>query len=246
MATVRQLRRPPISEALVDLRVDGRPDVDPAEFHKAKPRLSPGFPGVEERREATTSIGLGPGRVPHVVHEDKGLRGLFFKSSDGKRIAQFRTDGFTLNRLKPYQSWEELLTVWREVWPIYVAVSQPLRVVRLGVRCINHFFLPGPASEISRHLPYAPSIDVGAQAEMTSFLVRTTCERSGAAGHVVLGAEPAPDRAGLDVLLDVDAFRTVDLRPDSPEVEALLGGLRDFKNDLFFGNLSDEALRRFE
>jgi len=65
---------------------------------------------MEQQRgfEAHFELIKGQGQLPAV--QDLGLRGFFFKDSQEKTIAQFRVDGFTLNRLQPYTSWEELFS----------------------------------------------------------------------------------------------------------------------------------------
>lgn len=57
-------------------------------------------------------------------------------------------------------------------------------------------------------------------------------------------AFPSVERPRL--VLDIDAYRVSDIDPSSPDLERILRELRDLKNRLFFGSLTDQALRQFE
>ena len=108
MPTPRHLQNAPITEAIIDFRVKARPDLRAEDFAGVKDQLSNRLPKLEEMRglQATFQVLKGKGQPPLV--QDLGLQGYFFKSQDEKVIAQFRIDGFTLNRLRPYTSWEDI------------------------------------------------------------------------------------------------------------------------------------------
>src|SRR5579859_7697680 len=108
MPTPRHLREAPITEAIIDFRVKSRAGLDPAVFSGVRPSLADRFPRLNEQRGGKITFEFAPGAATPPVTEDLGLQGLFFRSADEKMIAQFRTDGFTLNRLRPYTSWNEL------------------------------------------------------------------------------------------------------------------------------------------
>src|SRR5574341_349425 len=108
MPPPRNLRNAPIIEAIFDFRVKARVGFRPEEFSELRSHLGNRFPSVEERRGLQAAFAMIPGQGQPPVVQAMGLHGYFFKTSDGKTIAQFRVDGFTFNRLRPYTSWEEL------------------------------------------------------------------------------------------------------------------------------------------
>lgn len=61
--------------------------------------------------------------------QDQGFLGLFLKAADELTIAQFRPDGFTVNRLRPYTGWSAILPEVLELWDIYVRVAKPEREI---------------------------------------------------------------------------------------------------------------------
>src|SRR5207245_9457103 len=114
----------PITEALIDFRVKARPDFKPSEFAPLAELLKPRFPKAEEQRIGQISIKLSPRGASQDV-EYLGPQGYFFRSPNEKLIAQFRVEGFTLNQLKPYTSWDELYPIAMELWHHYGRTARP-------------------------------------------------------------------------------------------------------------------------
>src|SRR5439155_20169394 len=152
MPATRHLQNAPITEAIIDFRVKTRSDLRAEDLATVKDRLSNRLPKVEEMRglQATIQVLKGQGQPP--VVQDLGLQGYFFKSQDEKVISQFRIDGFTFNRLRPYTSWEDIFPQAMELWRLYLEVAKPLAVMRLAVRYINHILLPPGAEKFENYL----------------------------------------------------------------------------------------------
>ena len=108
MTAPRHLRYAPITEAIIDFRVKARPEFRPETFASLQTQLSSRFPKVDEYRGLQATFGMIQGRGQPPVVQNLGLQGYVFKTADEKTLAQFRVDGFTFNRLRPYTSWEEL------------------------------------------------------------------------------------------------------------------------------------------
>ena len=138
MAAIRHLSRAPISEALIDIRVALEQGFDGARLLAAREQVKDRYPLAVEQRGVVASFNVFPaiGMGPQV--QDMGLRGIHVKTADEKSVAQFRVDGFTFNRLKPYTSWEEILPEARDLWLVYCDIAKPKSVSRLGTRYINH------------------------------------------------------------------------------------------------------------
>jgi uncharacterized protein (TIGR04255 family) len=248
MPSPRHLRNAPITEAIIDFRVKARTAFRPEEFAGLKTRLTERFPTVEEHRglQATFGIIQGKGQTP--VMQDLGLQGYFFKSSDEKTIAQFRVDGFTFNRLRPYTSWEDLFPQAMELWRLYCSISVPDVITRLAVRYINRIVLPPGAVTFETYLRAAPVVPPELPQYINSFLTRVTIydPQTDIAAHVAQALEASTPGHPLSVILDIDAYKQSEFPIDDPAVEQILGQLRAFKNLIFFNSLTDAMLRKFE
>lgn len=251
MQEPRHLRNAPITEAIIDFRVKARAGFRPEDFADLKTRLSERFPKVDEHRGLQVTLGVIKGQVQPPVVQGPGLKGYFFKSSDEKTIAQFRADGFTFNRLRPYTSWEDLFPQAIELWSLYCIISKPEVVTRLAVRDINRIELPGGSvtlETLKSHLRATPVIPPELPQSIISFLTRVTIRDTATdiAAHIAQALEGSAPGKQPAVILDIDAFMEREFSVDDPAIEQTFGQLREFKNLIFFNSLTDDALRRFE
>jgi len=248
MPEPRHLPKAPITEAIIDIRVKARTGLDPSAFQRAHQEIADRLPLQEERKggQVTFRIGSGGPLPPEV--QDLGVQGYFFKSEDGKLIAQFRIDGFTLNRLKPYTSWDELFPFAMDLWQLYVKRAEPEAVSRLALRYINHISLPNEPVDLDDYLLAAPPIPKDLPQYIGPFQTRVTIHdpEGGCAANVTQAFEPGSSGAAPSLLLDIDAFKVATLPPEDPGLPAALAHLHDFKNRIFFGMLSESTLRFFE
>src|SRR3990167_4928298 len=248
MPTPRHLQNAPITEAIIDFRVKARPDLRAEDFAGMKDQLSNRLPKLEEMRglQATFQVLKGKGQPP--VVQDLGLQGYFFRSQDEKIIAQFRIDGFTLNRLRPYTSWEDIFPQAMELWELYLKVAKPVEAVRLADRYINHVSLPPGVQKFEDYLRGSPVIPPELPQYTSSFLTRVTIHDplNDIAAHVTQALQPTGSAQRLTVILDIDAYKEAQLPPEDPAIERVFEQLRIFKNLIFFNSLTDETLRQFE
>lgn len=248
MAKPRHLHHAPITEALVDIRVKTRPGFDVGRFSDLKASLSQRFPKVEERRGGQFTLRFPPAPDGPPAFEELGLQGYFFKNSTEDLIAQFRADGFTLNKLKPYSSWDDLLPSALELWQLYQATSSPEAVTRVALRYINHITVPHQRVDFDQFFTAAPQVPPALPQLLRGFLYRVTIVNPEAqlSAHVVQALDPSLPQPGVTVILDIDAFRDVDFSPSDPQLEAHFRDLHDFKNMIFFNYLTEETVRLFE
>ena len=135
MARIRHLPNAPIREALIDLRVELPEDLKADQFFVLKDRLAGRYPQSEELRQLEVLL-FRRGQPAPATPEDT-RRGLLLRSNDKVDIAQFRVDGFTFSRLKPYTSWDKIRDEARQLWDMYVEVAATRAVTRIAVRYIN-------------------------------------------------------------------------------------------------------------
>jgi len=248
MPTPRPLKNAPITEALLDFRVKARSDLRPEDFAAVKDRLSNRLPKVEEMRgmQATFQFRKGEGQPP--VVQELGLLGYFYKSQDDKVVAQFRIDGFTFNRLRPYTSWEDIFPQAMNLWRLYLDSAKPAAVIRLAVRYINQIPLPPGGEKFENYLRAAPQVPPELPQNVSSFLTRVTVHNpeDAIAAHVTQALQPTSDSQRLTVILDIDAYKEGEFSVEDPAIERTFIQLRAFKNLIFFNSVTEETLRQFE
>lgn len=243
MAQVRHLSKAPITEALFDLRAALPEDFAVERLAQVHDRIRDRYPTRHEQRlfKATVSFQASrPAAPPETT--DLGLNGYLFKSDDGLTIAQFRRDGFTLNRLKPYTRWAELFPEARTLWRLYAEVAGVRQFTRVATRFINHLKVPAaPGSDFDRYLTSAPPAAPGAPQPRVGFLSRVVSRDSATDLHAIVthATEPALEAGVQTIILDIDVYKEGAYGPDDPALDEIFESLHTMKNDIFFGAITE-------
>lgn len=249
MAKPRHLRKAPITEALVDIRIERLAHVTSTTFADLRTILADRYPTVNDQRGVAARIEIRDGKL-HTQSDDLGFQGLHFKSADGLTIAQFRSDGFTVNRLKPYQDWTSLWGEASRLWPLYVERAKPGSATRLAVRYINQLQFPlEPGEDFNLYLEAAPEVPADLPQMLSTFLVRVVLHHPehDLMANVTQALEPIVELpAPTRVLLDIDAFRAAEIPTDLNAITPVFEQLHAFKNAVFFSYLTDRAVGLYE
>jgi len=247
MPEPRHLASPPITEAIIDFRVKARSGFRAQAFAALQNQLRNQFPKMEERRHFETMLHVSPGSTQAKTQE-LGLQGYFFKSDDGKNIAQFRVDGFTFNRLRPYTSLDDILPLAMEMWDVYCGVAKPEVVTRLAVRYINDIPLPPSLRELEDYLRAAPTIPPELPQGLSAFVSRVTIHQAEhrLTANIFQAFQSDITTRQIKVILDIDVYKQHQYAVDESAISNTFQQLRTFKNQIFFNVLTDETLRLFE
>lgn len=244
----RHLEHAPITEALIDFRVQLAEGFSISEFEPVVARLAKEYPerGPIKTLRATVPIGETSPR-PDVEQSEIGV---LLRAADGKALAQFRINGFTFNRLVPYTSWEDIFPETIRLWTEYVGVAKPIAVTRLAARYINRLKLPLPMKDLREYLTEPPRVPEGLPQTLKAYLTRLVVHDSmrDQSAIVTQSFEPNPtDAEQAIILLDIDAFKDVHVKPsESVEIHRVLAALHEFKNEIFFGSITQKASELFE
>jgi uncharacterized protein (TIGR04255 family) len=246
VAEPKQLRNPPISEALIDIRTPVRADITAQTFAQVRERLKERFPRVDEQHAFETQFGFHKAE-PITASKDLGFHGLHFRTPDGQTVAQFRRDGFTVNRLRPYQGWQQLFELAIELFPLFCEAADVQHVSRIAVRYINHLNLPiGPGTTLTEYLTSVPPAPPGLPAILSGFLARVSLfePKETLQAHFTQSLETVTDAEFPKVLMDIDAFAAVAETVNVRELVLAeeLEKLRQLKTRIFFAALTERAV----
>lgn len=240
MVSIIPLRNPPIQEALVDLRVQVSDGTTFDSLDRASTALAQEYPERKERREGIIQVQFQRQSVAErVIQQDKPM-GVVRASPDGKRLVQFRLDGFTFNRLRPYTTWAEMRDEAKKAWVIYQKACGP-RVVRAALRYINVLEVKVRPENLSDWLTAPPKVPGGVESSLSDFLTRVSFADSRRNARAIVSQAYVPGEGGAKITIDIDVFREGTLVGEK-EVWDSLEELRELKNELFFGSLGRKAL----
>lgn len=248
MAKQRHLANAPITEALIDFRVTHREGLTFAELKSAIDSIDIGYYVKGPISEGTFGFMLAPDGQPSSTTESSQV-GLRLHSNDEKYVAQFTIDGFTLSRLPPYETWENLVAETRRLWAIYVERLSPKRVERVATRYINNLQLPlEPGASFQLYVTKLIDVPDEAPQAVEAFLQRFRLVdiASGARVNLTLALDGLPAGGPAPVILDVDSYVTANLTPMDETIWHTVAKLRDLKNRSFFGTITETAAELYE
>ena len=237
---------PPIREALIDIRVDLPDGFDVKQFEQIGDEISDDFPNRKDQVAWQYQIAVQAPSAPKIDSSSKHA-GYRFESEDNNKIVQTRLDGFTLNLISNYKSWEHLKEEAYKYWEIYCRVASPTRVVRVALRYINDIFLPLPLEDLSPYLQVRPEHPYE-DSDTIEHFSRTVLHDKKYRISSVITLTAGPIKADIPVLpvvLDIDVFKSESMNIDGQAIDDTLMQLRDYKNRLFFASITEKTKEMF-
>lgn len=240
------LKNAPIAEAVLDIRVDftNRPKIEDIEAIYAD--IKDGLPIKEMNSVFQATFGISRG------HPKAGFQGepngFSFKANDGRRVVQMRLDGYTFNKLKPYDYWESFRDEARKYWDVFEDRTAPSMISRLALRYINRFDLPLPIENIDQYLNTRPLISKDISHSLNGFVLRLEIAHDDgdtkAIVTVVRDKDISPSKY-YSIILDIDVFQEVELQAKDDSVWTRLESIRNYKNEVFFNSVTEKTLKFF-
>jgi len=248
MAEPRHLSRAPAREALIDIQFE--PSVERLAIEDFCKQLTTEFPKQSDLWEAFVGFSLdGKQLPPNATHTVIGKR---LDSNEVPHVLQCRTTGFTFSRLSPYGEWQDLRNEAHRLWTIFHAVVRPQTVKRIAVRYINEIKLPLPMDDFGDYLVCPPNVPESLPQTVSGFLHRVISpdDSNNCVAAITQAVEGAPvsqnGQMFVNLILDIDVFRTVTLDCGNfGEIWGVLDVLRDQKNKVFFGYLTEKTVEMF-
>jgi len=243
----RLLRNAPIQEALIDIKftpVSGA-DVSAIAVSVAEGEPTSAFDVFDHTFELSLEKPTEPKALFSTANPGKR-----FDYPDQNQVLQLRPASFTFSRLPPYETWEQMRDAALPSWRRYSAQLNPEFVTRVALRYINALSLPLPLDRFEKYLVAPPSVPPGLPNGLSGFLSRLVIPKGPDTALITQSVEGEVKAAGsgkaLKVLLDIDVSHHCRLpRDEFGKVDVVLERLREYKNQIFFSFLTDEALEMF-
>ena len=246
MAVQRHYPKAPITEAIIDLRVELTDGVTVGDLESVHVGQESAYP---TKRNITRAVLQGQiGDQGAAAAASSKPIGFLFTSQDEKQVFQVRLDGFTMSRLAPYERWEPFRDEAHRLWDVYRSVANPKKVVRLAVRYVNRLNLPLPFGDFKEYLKTVPEVSPELPQGLAGFFMQLAIPQEDIKSVALLNEaiiEPTVPNT-VSVVLDIDVFRTDDLPYGEDGVWAFFETLRDRKNEVFEACITDRARELFE
>lgn len=250
MVETRKYANPPITEAVVDIKVAGKAGVTLASMDPAFAAWKAIYPKQEPiyAFEAAASFNVGKDG-PHSRADSRHAHvGEKFTSADGKYVLQARPNSFTLSRLHPYERWENLRDEARKLWQNYARYVQPDHATRVAVRYINKILLPVERAELSEYFHTYPSIANSPGEPMERYFVQMVSMYPSLGFKSIINQAGSMDDGGtsVSVILDIDLYKEAKVSAAEADLWEVLEGLHAKENKIFEACITDKTRELFK
>ena len=244
MAATRPLARPPIREAIIEVKSEL---CEFGNVNRFRDRIASQFPICKPFRMASMAY-----QIPEGTHgadaDESSIHQIGWRceSADGREVALVRTDGFSVARLAGYPGWEGFVDRFLSLWTEYQSCVAPVEINRVGLRYINDVRLPITESfDVDQYLTTAPKTPAGLPQAFVDFLVQMTIP--GGTDRTLVNVTQATDsnartETELPVIIDIDVCsdRIYPAEPGlASRVATTLSDMRHIKNRVFFGLITE-------
>lgn len=235
-------RRPPITEAVVELRFAAPIEQD--QVDKVKQRMEDRYPLLAGFVQHISVA--GPGTAPKME-----IAGYRLTSADAAEVVIVARHNVTTSRLAPYNGWEKFVASARQNWDVWRKVVGWREVNRLGVRYINRIDVPNPEQiplPIDNYLifrPVFPQFEGGEGVD--AFGISGQMPIANTSFQLVLnaGTTVSPMVLTTSFLLDIDISQEGNLPRNDEGLWALVEQVRVHKNRIFEASLTDLSRKLF-
>src|SRR3989339_321630 len=230
----------PITEALLDIRVELPSSFDVSQFDSFYDKVKNRFPQKQKKMGIATHFRISETGMETDPSPSVPMGFLYRSSTDGK-IVQARRDGFTFNKLKPYEKWEVFKQEAHELWNTYISECRPSRITRIALRYINKIEIPMPF-DFNDYILTIPKIPEKLPQDLSSFFMRFSIANPHMENTLanITQTFQAPSEGRLPFIFDIDVFQIKEYG-DSNEMWEAFESLRAFKNDVFLESLTTRA-----
>lgn len=246
-----KLKSPPIIEAVLDIDCDL-----PLNFRVSnleipgKKAFAKNYPNFRPQYVQKHEIRMQPNVPPEVLAKDIGIQALQFLKNGEKQLVQFRTQGFSFNRLTPYSSLDEYLPQIKSAWSSYVKIASPIQIRQIRLRYINRIVLPLVNGDIDLDFYFqkGPRVADESKFKFLGFLNQYSAVDV-VTGYQVVSLLTAQAAEGdkLPVIFDNTAVCGESAEPtDWAWISSKIRGLRELKNHVFRKTLTEECLNLFQ
>lgn len=241
-------KNPPITEAVLDIRVNLPKEVDVHQLEKFQEEIEKEFPTKKVNTKWETSFQLKVRETPQVSSKSD-QNGYIFISSDNKKIVQARMDGFTFNKLKQYDNWESFSKEAKKFWERYIKIAKPIGISRVALRYINLIELPRPAGDLKEYFLTGPEIAPGIPQGLAEFFMRIVIPDVKTQNTAIIIETVDVSKLTESIfplIFDIDVFRLVNITAEDSDLWKIFESLREYKNQIFMNSFTNKTKELFK
>ena len=243
-----QYQRPPITEAVIELRFEQANKDDVLDQYKR--RMSDEYPVSEEGATLQLSMDLRDMKM-HAGKARVAAKTYKLTRGDGAALLLISPQSVGFIQLAPYTDWTDFRANSQRLWGEWKRIAGYRKLSRVGLRYVNRIDVPDESDgkiEPEEYLLFAPQLP-SFEPPWTPFSYETVVRGPFSDSCNVLlrsGIVPPAIVKHFSLLLDIDVSRDSDVPQNDDEMWTVLDSMRDIKNMIFEGSITDSARRLFD
>jgi uncharacterized protein (TIGR04255 family) len=237
----------PTTEALIDIRTELPSGISIQDIDKTHPLFQSDYPKKKARWQSESVFEIKEGTLQKTSNDDPRIDGYLFWSADEKQVVQFRLNGFTFSRLKPYKQWEHMFPEAIRLWRTYEQNLKPTAITRLAVRYINSIEIPSNKANLQDYLSAAPVIPGNLPQAVQQFLSQVIVEFKEEQCRAIITQTIVPKGTPTitPVILDIDIVRDLRLTPEEGAIKQVLSDLHGVADRIFDESITEKTKELF-
>jgi len=245
MATIRHLKNPPITEAVIEFSIEPNGSLTLDALKSVVEVIKDAYPKQASLETIEGGFHVEQGGVKVSPSLNTPL-GFIVASVDQTQTVQFRLNGLAFSRLKPYQEWDKFIEQALGFWTQYSALLTTQKLRRIGLRYINEIEVPvtSKLQELFNVGPVLAPSNFEVAAFASNALVRDLPR--GIEARLSLANQIETTGAERRYLIDIDVFKLGPEGIDQKRISDICQDLHNLKNELFFGLLSENVIKRYQ
>lgn len=247
MAGVQKLANPPIQEAIIHIGFDAQEHFHVSALSDLAKSLKPRFEVVKELNTEETTLTWRAGSKPFDIERSPRSLEKVILERPGL-VVQLMRAGLTVSHINKYRGWESLFEDTRETFEDFVNFSKPASVTKVACKYVNVLMLPKDTANLNDWLNVGELVPPSPNLTVTGFRTEAGWYDDAAKirGWLRIRSERQLFSNPPKIILDVEAFKSVAMPSKFDEVASLLARLRDKKNEVFFGSVTERMVGTFK
>ncbi|WP_319798767.1 TIGR04255 family protein [Nitrobacter sp.] len=234
-------KRPPVIEAVIDIRVEGA--LDQGQLQRLNKDFSASYPFSEESQHIGVELSENAAKI------NQSFAGYTMRNAESTDALVLTPASIATTRQAPYDGWERLRAAAEGNWLQWRKAVGRKKIVRIGVRFINRLDIPIPENQLFNLDDY---LDVGIRLPaiglaIHNYAVHLQANAQEQPFKLVLnvGSTPSPLIGAASALLDLDVFQEGDLPQTEEDLWPYVETFRAQKNHVFESCITDKARELF-
>lgn len=159
MSKDKKYLRSPIIEAGLQIRVELPLDnISLVDLETLQQDQKDEYPEKQQTFNVETNLNVND-QIPESTIKQIPI-GFLFINKDKRQFFGASLEGFSFNKLAPYDQWSTFIQEARKQWDKYKHLCNPNSIQELTVRYINKLDIPLPINEFYQYLTITPTIPI--------------------------------------------------------------------------------------